>query len=378
MCQAFDGLGARSVCGMPAGNRRGIGRAMGRGARISARACPLLVGILLLGPRIAGAQDELPNYRKPILTVETGGHHARVRSILWHDDATLLTAGEDKVVKVWDVRAEGRLIRSIRPPIWRGPAGTIYAMAETRPDPRGQSFLAVGGYGVEARRGDITVYRFPELDPAPGRDVRIPTGDVAARLLPPPDVPPGQIGHRQLGPVPGVRPGREVARLGEPGQDGDPLGASRVPSPPRPAAAIRPMSAPSPSAPTAGAWPPRAGTGRSASGTSTAASCWTSGWGTSIPIARNALAFSPDGRWIVVGSENSDLFRFDSQGLARIPHVQFPTLPTQGPVEALAISSDGTPAGRLHQERQGRQYRPHDVLERRGDPHHARREPDTP
>ena len=313
MCQAFDGQGARSVCGMPAGNRHGIGRAMGRGARISARACPLLVGILLLGPRIAGAQDELPNYRKPILTVETGGHHARVRSILWHDDATLLTAGEDKVVKVWDVRAEGRLIRSIRPPIWRGPAGTIYAMAETRPDPRGQSFLAVGGYGVEARRGDITVYRFPELDPAPGRDVRIPTGDVAARLLPPPDVPPGQIGHRQLGPLPGVRPGREVARLGEHGQDGDPLGASRVHSPPRPAGphgrCPRPRLQPR-------RQPPghrRAGTGRSASGTSSAASSLTSGWRRS---ARNTLAFSPDGRWIVIGSENGDLFRFDSQGLA--------------------------------------------------------------
>ena len=208
----------------------------GRCARVSVPTRALLgLGILLLGPRIVGAQDELPNYRKPILAVETGGHHARVRSILWHDDSTLLTAGEDKVVKVWDVRAEGRLIRSIRPPIWRGPAGTIYAMAETRPDPRGQSFLAVGGYGVEVRRGDITVYRFPELDPAPGREVRIPTGDVAARLLPPPEDPPGQIGHRSSVLCLAFDPTGKWPRLGEHRPDGDPLGTPRVHPPTRPA-----------------------------------------------------------------------------------------------------------------------------------------------
>ena len=168
MCQAFEGQGARSACGMPAGDRRGIGRAMGRGARISARACPLLVGILLLGPRIAGAQDELPNYRKPILAVETGGHHARVRSILWHDDATLLTAGEDKVVKVWDVRAEGRLIRSIRPPIWRGTAGTIFAMAETRPDPRGSRSWPSGDTGSRPGAATSRSIASPSSIPPPG------------------------------------------------------------------------------------------------------------------------------------------------------------------------------------------------------------------
>src|SRR4051794_8956511 len=138
----------------------------GRCARVSVPTRAFLgLGILLLGPRIVGAQDEVTNYLKPILMVETGGHHARGRGILWHDDPPPLSPGGDKVVKVWDGREEGRLIRTIRPPIWRGPAGTIYAMAETRPDARGQSFLALGGYGVESRHGDFTVYRFPELDP---------------------------------------------------------------------------------------------------------------------------------------------------------------------------------------------------------------------
>ena len=42
--------------------------------------------------RITGramAQDEVRNFKKPILTVETGGHHARVRSLVWQDDFTL-------------------------------------------------------------------------------------------------------------------------------------------------------------------------------------------------------------------------------------------------------------------------------------------------
>src|SRR5258707_14602921 len=100
----------------------------------------------IVGP--ARAQDEVRNYKKPILTVETGGHHARVRSLVWQDEFTLLSGGEDKVVKVWDVHEGARLTRTIRPPVWRGGAGTIYAMAVTRPDALGQSFLAVGGYGV--------------------------------------------------------------------------------------------------------------------------------------------------------------------------------------------------------------------------------------
>lgn len=297
------------------------------------------LGILVSGSGIAGGQEELPNYRKPILMVETGGHHARVRSILWHDDSTLLTAGEDKVVKAWDVRDEGRLIRSIRPPIWRGAAGTIYAMAESRPDARGRSFLAVGGYGVEGRRGDITVYRFPELDPAPGREVRIPTGDVAARLLPPPEnAPPGQLGHVNsvlcmafdptgrwlasgsrdrtviLWELPGFIP-RRVLR----NHTGDVRAVAFNPD----------------------------GTRLASTGGDGSIRLWDVARGVQLDqragnVAMNAMAYSPDGRWIYVGRENGDLFRLDTQGLATIAPVQFPTLPTQGPVETMAISTDGS------------------------------------
>ena len=141
----------------------------------------LVLMLLVLAPRPLRAQDEVRNFKIPILTVETGGHHARVRSLLWQDDFTLFSGGEDKVVKAWDFHQEPRLARSIRPMIWRGTRGIIYAMAiSPKPDAQGQSFLAVAGFGIESSAGDITVFRVPGL-------LRAPTGEIAARLLPPPD-----------------------------------------------------------------------------------------------------------------------------------------------------------------------------------------------
>ena len=46
--------------------------------------------------RTARAEDEVKNFRKPILMVETGGHHAPVRSMVWQNDFTLLSGGEDR------------------------------------------------------------------------------------------------------------------------------------------------------------------------------------------------------------------------------------------------------------------------------------------
>ena len=131
----------------------------------------------------------------PILRVETGGHHARVRSLLWLDEETLLSAGEDKLVNVWDIGAEPGLTRSLRPPIWRGLAGAIYAMAAGKPDAQGQSFLAVAGYGIDSRRGDLTIFRYPGLAGPEARDGRASTGEVIRRLLPPPPDNPQAVGH---------------------------------------------------------------------------------------------------------------------------------------------------------------------------------------
>ena len=89
------------------------------------------------------------------------------------------------------------------------------------------------------------------------------------------------------------------------------------------------MSAPWPSIPTAPAWPPRAGTGRSASGTSRRGVQLDQRLGRERAI--NTLAFSPDGRWIVIGRENGDLFRFDAQGLAAIASGPVPDPADPGP-----------------------------------------------
>ena len=78
---------------------------------------------------VAQAQDEQANFRKPVLVVETEGHRAPVWALAWADNDTLLSAGLDKVVKVWDRSAGGRLRQTIRPPLWRGPAGSVYALA---------------------------------------------------------------------------------------------------------------------------------------------------------------------------------------------------------------------------------------------------------
>ena len=83
------------------------------------------------------------------------------------------------------------------------------------------------------------------------------------------------------------------------------------------------------------------------SGTPTAASCSRrpartrrSGAG-SVPAADavNALAVSPDGRWVVIGRENGLLLRYDAANLGN-PVLLPRSSASQGQVEALAISHD--------------------------------------
>jgi WD40 repeat protein len=297
-------------------------------------AASLLIGALPGG--VARAQDEVRNFKSPILLVETGGHHAPVRSLVWQDAMTLLSGGEDKVVKVWDFREDARLAQSIRPMIWRGPAGTIYAMAVSpKPDAAGQSLLAVAGFGIEARRGDITVFRLPGL-------ARTPTGDVAARLLPPREGQPQSIGHTNA-----------VTCLAF-----DPRGGGVLASGSADATIILwNVASFQPRAVLLGhsrgvralAFSPN-GDRLASAGADGSVRVWDVGRSAALdartgnpqaPIAINALAYSPDGQFIVAGQEGGALFRFDARSVSQFVPARLPTRADQGPVEFMAFDPTG-------------------------------------
>jgi WD40 repeat protein len=290
----------------------------------------------------ARSQDAVKNFKKPILMVETGGHHARVRSLIWQDGSTLLSGGEDKVVKVWNFQDGARLARSIRPPIWRGAAGIIYAMALTKPDPEGQSFLAVGGYGVENRRGDLTIFRVPGVDAAPGVQGRIPSGEVVARLLSQPANQPQATGHIDSVLCLAFDPSGRVLASGSNDTTAilwdipafQPRVVLRGHTKDVRALAFSPDGA-------------RVAT----AGGDGSLRLWSVATGAQVdikagdpqnPRAINTLAFSPDGQSIVVGRESGEIFRFDARSLSQINPVSLPLLATQGPVESLTYSPDGT------------------------------------
>ena len=143
--------------------------------------------ILWLSGSSSLAQDDLRNFRKPILVVETEGHHAPIRGLVWRNAFSLLSAGQDKVVKAWDLGDGARLANTIRPMMWRGLSGTIYSMAlSPKPDDQGNSYLALAGIGILSNGGDITVYRYPGAN-------RDGTGEPVARLFAPG---PNDPGHR--------------------------------------------------------------------------------------------------------------------------------------------------------------------------------------
>ncbi|WP_165230973.1 WD40 repeat domain-containing protein [Aquisphaera insulae] len=302
------------------------------------------IGLLGLGLAAGAAvgQDEVRNYRKPVLVVETGGHHARVRSLLWQGEATLLSGGEDKTVKVWDLQDRPRLARTLRPMIWRGAAGTIYAMALSRPDPQGQSFLAVAGIGVESRRGDMTIFRFPGSDGGgePGSGTRQSTGEVFRRLMPPPEGNPAARGH--------TRPVLGLAF--------DPAGRTMASCAADGTAILWDVPAFTPRAVLAGhegqvravAFSPDGGR-VATTGADGTTRLWDAATGAALdrypandrgPSAINTLAFGPSS--IVIGREAGEVFRFDARGLTQFPIGQIPMQAGRGPIEFLAFSPDGT------------------------------------
>jgi WD40 repeat protein len=90
----------------------------------------------------------------PILQIDTGGHKSLITDVTFTADGRyLVSAGEDKVVRVWDIET-GETVRTLRGEIGAGDEGKIYAMALS-PDER---WLAVGGWMLN---DEIRLYNFP-------------------------------------------------------------------------------------------------------------------------------------------------------------------------------------------------------------------------
>jgi WD40 repeat protein len=89
-------------------------------------------------PKIQAAEGQ----ERPLLMLDTGGHMTIIRALTFTPDGKqLVSAGDDKVIRVWDWQA-GKTIRTIRGEVSPGPEGQIYAIALS-PDAK---WLAAGGW----------------------------------------------------------------------------------------------------------------------------------------------------------------------------------------------------------------------------------------
>ncbi len=106
----------------------------------------ILFALAVLVPGVTGHAVE----PVPRLVVDPAGHTALVRKVLFTSDGKrLLSCGEDKSIKVWDI-ASGACVKTFRG--HQGPAseGMLYAMALSP----GDTYLAAGGWMKGTSYGD--------------------------------------------------------------------------------------------------------------------------------------------------------------------------------------------------------------------------------
>ena len=108
---------------------------------------------LLITPLTVHAKDD------PILMIDTGGHKAMIMDVIFTSDGRyLISASEDKTIRVWNVRT-GKIHRIIRGQVGDGDEGKIFAAALS-PD---NQWLAVGGLLTGDLLGEtaIRLYHYP-------------------------------------------------------------------------------------------------------------------------------------------------------------------------------------------------------------------------
>lgn len=129
----------------------------------------LLAFIVLVAGDLAGlvatARAAEPT-TTPILRIETGMHVAMIRRIVADSNGRwLVTASDDKSLRVWDlnnVGATGRSplqpVRIIRPPIGEGNEGKLYSVALS---PDGSIIACGGGHSSTVVRMSMQVKALP-------------------------------------------------------------------------------------------------------------------------------------------------------------------------------------------------------------------------